>query len=333
MHNQEKSLGYMCYPDHRDPKVLLTNAAVAEKAGFSTIWVTDHFLPWFHTGAFACNSWVWMSTALQIVPRVPFGTAITAPILRYHPAIVAQAFATMQLIHGERVILGVGTGESMNEIPLGFNWPGISERRERTVEAIKIIRELWKGDHVNFRGQYYRVNASLYMRASVPVYIAASGPKMAKVVGEFGDGFICNPPTTMDYAKQTLFSEIQKGTIESGRSFDKITKMYELDITFAKDYDQALASLKNVLAPITAGVTKPISDPRELESLSKEIHQEDLERSFVVGTKAEDYIKRIEGVFDAGFDQVCILSFSPDEEQCIQMFRDEILPYFFPKNS
>jgi len=306
---------------------------LAEQSGFSAIWVTDHFHPWFHTGATESHSWIWMAAAMQVVKTIPFGTAVTAPILRYHPALVAQAFATMQAMHGERVILGVGSGEGMNEIPLGFKWPTLRERRTRVIEAMKIIRELWKGGFVDFHSQFYDLNAaSLYMKASVPIYIAAVGPKMARVVGQLGDGYICNPPTTMEYVKTVLFPEIEKGAKSAGRSYEGIRKVYELDVTYAKDYDQALSSLKNVVAFLSIeGYVEPISDPRRLEEMSGEIPVAKIEKSYVIGTTSEDHIKRIEEVFDAGFDHVCILSFSPEEEECIQMYKKYILPYFAEK--
>ncbi len=328
----KQSLGYMCYPDFRDPRTLLRHATIAEQVGFNTIWVTDHFQPWFHTGAHGCHSWIWMSTAMEIVKTIPFGTAVTAPILRYHPALIAQAFATIQAMHGERIILGVGTGEGMNEIPLGFEWPNLGERRARVIEAIEIMRMLWTGDLVDFHGKFYDLKASLYMKASIPIYIAAVGPKMARVVGQMGDGFICNPPTEIDYITKVLFPEIQNGARSAGRSFERIKKVYELDVCYAEDYDQALSSIKHVVAPLSSqAIAKPFSDPRELENVSKEISMTDLARSYVVSTNPEDFIKRIEDLFAAGFDQVCILSFSPDEEKFLQMYKREILPYFNKK--
>jgi coenzyme F420-dependent glucose-6-phosphate dehydrogenase len=324
-----RSLGYMCYPDFRDPRVLLRHALTAQQAGFEAIWVTDHFHPWFHTGAFESHSWIWMSAAMQIVRTIPFGTAVTAPILRYHPALVAQAFATMHAIYGDRVILGVGTGEGMNEIPLGFSWPTIRERRARVVEAIKIMRKLWAGGLVDFHGQFYDLKANLYMKASIPIYIAATGPRMARVVGQLGDGFICNPPTTMEYVKTVLFPQMEDGAKTANRSYQEMRKVYELDVTYANDYDQALSSLKHVVASLsTEGYIEPISDPRQLETMSRETSIADIEKSYVVGTTPEDHIKRIEEVFDAGFDHVYILSFSPDEEACMRMYKKQILPYF-----
>jgi len=197
-------------------------------------------------------------------------------------------------------------------------------------EAISIMRQLWTGEFVDFHGQFYDLKAaSLYMKASVPIYIAAVGPKMAKVVGRLGDGFICNPPTTMEYVKSVLFPAMAEGARQAGRSYEDIYKVYELDVSYAKDRNQALSSLKHVVAPLSIeGYVEPISDPRQLEAMSGEISESKIERSYVIGTTAEDHIKKIQEAFEAGFDHVCILSFSPNEEECIDMYKKQILPHF-----
>ena len=121
-----------------------------------------------------------MGAAMQQV-KLPFGTAVTAPIFRYHPAITAQAFATMEALFGNRVMLGIGTGEAMNEVPLGFPWPKYAERRDRLIESVKMMKALWKGGFVDFDGKYYKLKAAnLYMKADVPIMMSAMGPKMSK---------------------------------------------------------------------------------------------------------------------------------------------------------
>jgi coenzyme F420-dependent glucose-6-phosphate dehydrogenase len=132
-----------------------------------------------------------MSAAMERVRKIPFGTAATAPILRYHPALIAQAFATMEELHGQRVVLGVGSGEPLNEIPLGFEWPPLGERIDRMVESVKVIRRLWTEDFVDFQGKYYKLkSANLYMKSTTPIFISALGPRTALIAGEIGDGFI-----------------------------------------------------------------------------------------------------------------------------------------------
>lgn len=182
------SIGFNACPDMVEPKRLINLSRLAVRAGFEAVWVSDHFHPWFNTNATEYQTWVWMSAAMQQMD-VPFGTAVTAPILRYHPAVVAQAFATMETLFGHRVILGIGTGEAMNEIPLGYPWPKYAERKERLIESVQIMKKLWNGGFVNFTGKYYKLNeANLYMKADIPIVMSAMGPKMAKVVGMYGEG-------------------------------------------------------------------------------------------------------------------------------------------------
>jgi coenzyme F420-dependent glucose-6-phosphate dehydrogenase len=143
------SIGYGACPDMTGARRLLQLSHSVENAGFEAIWVSDHFHPWFHTNASEYSTWVWMAAAMQEI-KIPFGTSVTAPILRYHPAIAAQAFATMETLFGHRVMLGVGTGEAMNEVPLGFQWPKYSERRDRLIEAVQVMKKLWRGGFVDF---------------------------------------------------------------------------------------------------------------------------------------------------------------------------------------
>ena len=327
--NTKKTVGYCCIPDIKDPVTLLEDAISAEKAGFKAIWVSDHFHPWSHTGAHEFHTWVWMSMGLERTKKVPFGTAITAPLFRYHPAIVAQAFATMESVHRNRVMLGVATGEAMNEVPLGIPWPSMKERRERLVESIEIMKKLWQTEFVSFRGKYYTLNgANLYMKATVPIFVAGFGEKMAKTAGAMGEGFL-TVVKPLDYIKSTLFPAVEKGARSVGRTLHDITKVLEIDMSYDEDYDRALASLR-FWAPslLEEPFIQPISDPRELENLGRKITDDQLSKSFLIGTTPEEHIKRIEEAFNVGFDHVYVQSNSPDERKCIEMYEKKVLPYF-----
>jgi coenzyme F420-dependent glucose-6-phosphate dehydrogenase len=271
-----------------------------------------------------------MSTALERVKDIGFGTAITAPVLRYHPALVAQAFATMQVIHGPRVILGVGTGEAMNEVPLGFPFSSLAERRERLVEAVEIMRKLWRGGFVDYRGKFFTLKAAnLYMKASIPIFISGFGPKAAKIAGTMGDGFITGT-RPLDYMKNVLFRAVEEGAKSSGKNLDDISKVIELDVSYDKDYDVALASLRSWGSMLlNEPLTGDVSDPREIEELGrKKVTDKQLVEAYVVGTSAEEHIKRIEEAFSRGFDHVYVFSASPNEEEAIKMYGKEVLPYF-----
>lgn len=325
---KDGSIGYNACPDIAEPRRLLDLCGLAEKAGFEAIWVSDHFHPWFDTGALEYNTWVWMSAAMQSI-KVPFGTAVTAPTFRYHPAITAQAFATMEALFGPRVMLGVGAGEAMNEVPLGFGWPKYAERRDRLVEAVQIMRKLWQGGFVDFEGKYYRLKgANLYMKAEVPIVMSALGPKMAKIVGKYGDGVITVTKTPA-YINEVLFPAVREGCREAGKSFDDMMKVVELDMAYGKDYGEAVAAVRKWAATLIGEMfTTDISDPREIEARGREVTNEQLAEVFPIGTNEEEFIRRIEENFKCGFQHVYVQLNAREDEEAIELFRKKVLPYF-----
>ncbi len=187
--------GYKASAEQFGPRDLLAYSAHAEQAGLDTIAVSDHFQPWRHHGGHAPNALVWLGALGQATRTATLATSVLTPTLRYEPAVIAQSFGTLACLNPGRVILGVGTGEAMNETPVTAGaWPGAKERRMRLAEAIKLIRQLWSEERVSFQGEYYRTDrATVYDRPHepVPIYIAASGPLAAKLAGRAGDGFIC----------------------------------------------------------------------------------------------------------------------------------------------
>ncbi len=325
---KRNAISYSCNLDIADPISMLDYGVMADRAGFTAIWASDHFHPWFHTGATETQAWIWISSLLERTKAVPVGTGVTAPILRYHPAIIAQAFASMEAIHGPRVFLSLGAGEALNEMPLGFQWIGVRERRERVIESVKLIRKLMSEKFVNFQGKYFTLkDANLYMKASFPIFIGASGPKMAEVAGELGDGFLTIKGA--EYAKRELFPAIARGAKKVGKTLDDITKVIEIDMSYHSDYDKALAPLRTQAGTLVPGMfLDPIYDPREIEKMGSRVTDDELAKAFVVGTMPEDFIKPIEGAFQLGFDHVYVASLSPDEKNFIKMCGEKVLPYF-----
>src|SRR5512140_3199252 len=171
-------LGYKASAEQFPPQRLIDLAVAAEDAGFDSVWTSDHFQPWRHTDGHAPNALVWLGAATQATRRVTLGTSVLTPTLRYNPAVVAQAFATLGCLAPGRVVLGVGSGESLNEVPLGTQWPAGKERFARLTEAVQLIKQLWTEDRVTFDGRFYRTElATVYDKPEtpVPLYIGASG--------------------------------------------------------------------------------------------------------------------------------------------------------------
>lgn len=315
-----------------DARRLIQLCKRAEKAGFSAIWVSDHFHPWFHTNASEYNSWVWMGAAMEQV-GLPFGTAVTAPILRYHPAITAQAFATMEKLFGHRILLGIGTGEAMNEVPLGYDWPKYAERKQRLIESVEIMRSLWHEEFVDFDGEYYKLKgANLYMKADIPIIMSAMGPKMSQVVGQYGDGVI-TAARTPEYIKTVIFPNIEKGAKKSGRTLDDFLKVVEIDVGYDQDHDRAVKALRKWSATLLDEMfNTDISDPRLIEERGKSVTDEELAKVFPIATDEQEFIRRIEQYFDCGFDHVYVQLNTFDDEKAIELFERKVLPYFKDRN-
>src|SRR3954470_22084040 len=188
-------IGYKASAEQFAPRELLDYSVAAERAGLEIVAVSDHFQPWRHHGGHSPAALPWLGATGARTRTATLGTSVLTPTLRYHPSIIAQAFATLGCLFGGRVFLGVGTGEAMNETPAtGGEFPGRKERRLRMAEAITLIRRLWREERVDFEGEFYTTSkATIYDRpeVEVPIYVAASGPLAAKLAGRVGDGFIC----------------------------------------------------------------------------------------------------------------------------------------------
>src|SRR4051794_28519470 len=181
--------GYKASAEQFGPAELLRYAVTAEERGFDSVFVSDHFQPWRHDGGHAPAALPWLGALVARTERVTVGTSVLTPTFRYHPAVVAQAFATLGCLAPGRVVLGVGSGESLNEVPLGVAWPEVKERFARLKEAVTLIRRLWSEDRVTFEGAYYRTElATIYDKPEQPpLYIGASGPAAARLAGRVAD--------------------------------------------------------------------------------------------------------------------------------------------------
>jgi coenzyme F420-dependent glucose-6-phosphate dehydrogenase len=306
---------------------------LAEKQGFEFICTSDHFHPWFHKGGCAGQAWVWIGTAGAKTNKVRLGTGVTPCLFRYHPALVAQAFATLDEMFPGRIFLGIGTGEAMNEIPLGFKWPRFKERLKRTEEAVIIIKSLWKEDFTDFEGNFFKLRgANLYTKPKekIPIYFAASGPRAARASGRLGDALMTG--VRERERAQILLAAYKEGVKESGRRIEGMPKMVELKISYDKDYDKALDSLsiwRVVLFPNI--INKPISDPRELDKMGKQVDLKQLSK--LVFTDIEEIISKIEENIEIGFNEIQVGSSSPNEEKFILEFGRKVLPYLQDKYS
>jgi coenzyme F420-dependent glucose-6-phosphate dehydrogenase len=347
MSNRPVSMvGYWASQEQYSMQDLLKFVTEAEHGGFKTCLTSDHFHPWWHDNGYGNFTWVWLATAAERTKNMEFITGVTAAVYRYNPAIIAQAFASLDVLYTGRIGLGVGTGEAMNEVPLGFDWPSADVRLARTTEAIQIIRKLWEESNkekeeeenngknsgfVDFEGQYFKIkNAKLYTPPSskkIPLYMAASGKEAIQTAAKYTDGLITT--SKPDNSKQT-FDIFNKAAIEEGKNPDSLEKIAKPKISYSEDYDKAFKSTEFWRASLIDNVFDlNISDPRQLEQKAKdEVSDDEVKKSTLIITSIEDCIKSIEEYFKAGFTRVYMHSTSPDEIKFIRDFCVKVLPYF-----
>ena len=324
---------------------LLNFVIQAEASGFSECMTSDHFHPWWHDGGYGNFTWVWLAAAAERTKKMKFVTGVTAPVFRYNPAIIAQAFASLDVLYTGRIALGIGSGEAMNEVSVGFDWVGPEVRLDRTKEAVTIISRLWnrnvpdqKGVELNidndgfltFRGKYFKTTkARLYTppRINIPVYMAAVGEEATKAAAIFTDGLIT---VTKPEKSKEIFDLFDKYAQENGKDPNSLQKIGKPKFSYHEDYDKAFKSTEFWRASsLEDAFNLDISSPKELEEKAKkEVSDEKLRKSTNIVTSIEDCIKPIEEYFEAGFTMVYAHSTSPDESQFIEKFSKKVLPYF-----
>src|ERR1700712_3344057 len=232
-------IGYKASAEQFGPRQLLDYAVEAEQHGLDSVSISDHFQPWQHDGGHAPFSLSWLAAVGERTSRVQLGTSVMTPTFRYNPAVVAQAFGTLACLYPDRIMIGIGTGEALNEVAVArLEWPDFKERFARLREAVELMRRLWTEERVTFDGQYYQTtDATVYDRPAlpVPVYIAAGGPLVARYAGRAGDGFICTSGKGRELYEDKLLPAVAEGLEKAGRPSDSIDRMIEIKLSFDPD--------------------------------------------------------------------------------------------------
>src|SRR3954451_16877440 len=328
---QPLRLGYKASAEQFGPRELLDFAVHAEACGFDSVVVSDHFQPWRHTGGHAPFSFAWLVAVGASTERVMLGTSVVTPTFRYHPSVVAQAMGTLAMLFPSRVMLGIGTGESLNEVPpTGIVWPEFRERYARLRESVTLMRKLWAEDFVSFEGTYYKTQgATLYDRPpqGVPLYIAAGGPQMAKYVGRVGDGFICTSGKGAELYRDQLLPALAEGAAEAGRDIDKIDKMIEVKVSFDTDRRRALDDTRLWGALALSGDEKTgVEDPREMERLADALPTERTASRWIVSTDAEEHVEQIKFYTDLGFTHLVFHAPGTAQRRFLALYAERVLP-------
>jgi coenzyme F420-dependent glucose-6-phosphate dehydrogenase len=312
-----------------NPTDLLNDVILMDKNGIARCWSSDHYMPWWHTGASGGAAWPWMGAALAKTSNIVIGTGVTAPTLRYNPAVVAQVFATLGYMFPNRVFLGVGLGESLNEVTSGNEWPSTQQRFQRTKEAIALIKKLWTEEWVTFKGEYYWVkDSNLYTKPQkpIPLYIAAMGSQTARLAGEEGDGFVTNE-TNVESIRSKLLPAFNEGAKKSGRDFDTLEKILFIPASYDKDKEKAIQSIRFWRGSmIKAFFDVDVHDPRKIEENAQVIGDDTLEKKLLVITNAEEGIKKLEKYVGLGFTEIVLTNSSPDREKLVKLIANELAP-------
>jgi len=324
-------LGYKASAEQFPPKELLDYAVLAEKLSFDSVFVSDHFQPWRHTGGHAPFSLSWLGALGARTDRIVMGTSVLTPTFRYHPAVVAQAFGTLGELYPGRVVLGIGTGESLNETPAtGMPWPEQKERTARFREALQLIKQLWNEERVSFKGDYYQTrDATIYDRPEnpVPIYIAAAGPVIAKLAGERAEGFICTSGKAMELYSEILLPAVDAGLAKAGRAPDSIDRMIEMKVSFDTDRGRAMQDTHYWGALALSPEEKMnIEDPLQMERLADALSVERTAKRWIVSSDPEEHVERIRPYVELGFRHLVFHAPGPDQARFLKLYAERVLP-------
>lgn len=325
-------LGYKASAEQFGPRELLDFTCLAEEVGLDSAFVSDHFQPWRHSGGHAPSSIAWLGAAGQRTRHLLLGTSVLTPTFRWHPSVVAQAFGTLGAMFPGRIVLGLGTGESLNEVPAtGQPWPEMKERFARFREAVALIRRLWREERVSFEGSYYRTErATIYDRPEreVPIYIAAAGPMVAKYAGRAGDGFICTSGKKWDLYTETLLPNVAAGLAEAkGRDAAAFDRMIEVKLSFDTDAARAREETRHWAALALSPEEKmSVEDPAEMERLADALPLERAASRWIVTADPEEVVARVRPYVELGFRHLVFHAPGPDQGRFLRLFGAQVAP-------
>ncbi|WP_309621129.1 glucose-6-phosphate dehydrogenase (coenzyme-F420) [Salinibacterium sp.] len=329
-------LGYKASAEQFDPRELVEIAVAAEQHGMESVAVSDHFQPWRHEGGHAPFSLSWMSAVGERTSTISIGTSVMTPTFRYNPAVLAQAFATMGCLYPGRIMLGVGTGEALNEVATGFRgageqpWPEFKERFARLRESIELMRQLWSEDRVNFEGEFYSTHdASIYDRPDIPipVYVAAGGPVVARYAGRAGDGFICTSGKGVELYTEQLIPAVKEGAEKVGRDFNDIDRMVEIKLSYDTDAEVALENTR-FWAPLALSKEQKhdITDPIEMERAADALPIEKIASRWIVGNDPDAVVEQIASYVGYGMNHLVFHAPGQDQRRFLDLFERDLAP-------
>jgi coenzyme F420-dependent glucose-6-phosphate dehydrogenase len=312
------------------PPELIEQAMAAEQAGFDAVCCSDHLAPWWaptpQTPAHCGNTWVWLGAAAQATQRVSLGSAVTAIVHRYNPVVVAQQIATLETLSPGRAFLGVGSGEAMNEIPAGMDWPSVKEQLERTEEALTIIKRLLDHETVDFEGRHFRARAArLYLdyERRPPIYMSAFGPEAAAIAGRLADGIW----TLADPQKApAVIASYRRAAEQAGREPGEI--ILQGLASWAEDDDAALEGAREWKGTLVdENYTDPIADPAQIGAKGNEVSDVKFKTMGLIASDPDAHVRKIKAMQQLGATAIVIMNISGrDPLGMLRTYGEHVLP-------
>jgi coenzyme F420-dependent glucose-6-phosphate dehydrogenase len=314
-----------CAHEQFPPRELLEQAIAAERAGFDGIACSDHFQPWWEPGE-SGQAWIWLGAAAQATERVPVGPAVTVGLHRYHPALVAQAFATLEAMYPRRCFVAIGSGESLNESPLGFDWPSPGEQLEALEEAVDLITHLWDGERVTQTGRFPTKNAYLHTRPRQrpPLYVSAFHEGAARVAGRCGDGLwtLSDPETVPD-----LVETWRGAADDAGRNPGLL--ILQVQFSWAPDDEAALEGARVWKGAVPQEYyTDDWHDPAAMYEHAEETISDDaFKEQAIIASDPQEHVERIHEIEQFGPDVVSLMNISGhDPLAAVETYGEHVLP-------
>jgi F420-dependent hydroxymycolic acid dehydrogenase len=319
-------VGFMLAHEQFPVPELVQLGADASQAGFGALATSDHLQPWQSNEGHCGQAWVTLSSVGSRAPSSWLGTTVTCPTMRYNPAVVAEAFASLSLLYPGRVFLGAGSGEALNEEAAIGDWPRWPERWERLIEAISIIRALWSGQEIRHQGKYYTVNAKLYDPSArpIPLLTAANGRKSMRLAGQYGGGPITDPKTWQQYK-----AEWEEGASAAGKDPQRMPVLVEQFVVVGNDNDARQAAELWRFLPKAFKTYYNVPSPAEIEQLAdNQVPLGQLIADWPVSPDPSVHVDAINKLFNSGVNIVNIHSGQPDQRRVIAFYGDYVLPNF-----
>ena len=312
--------GYTLMSEQAGPKQLVADAVAAERAGFDFAVISDHYFPWLDAQGHSPYAWSVLGAVAQATERLPLMTYVTCPTIRYHPVIVAQAAATVQLLSDGRFILGLGSGENLNEHVVGGGWPSVDVRHQMLREAIEIIRALWDGDYVNYDGEFFEADSAKIWDlpdTPPPILVAASGPQACQLAAELGDMLAAVEPS----------SELVEAFDAAGGSGKP--RVGQVPVSFDRDEEAAVARAHEQFRWFAGGfkVNAELPGTAAFDSASQFVRPEDVAEEIPCGADVDKAVEAVRPFVDAGFTHVALVQVGGDrQDEFISWAEQELLP-------